>query len=934
LKRRAIRTSAVAAAVLAAAALAADAVPRLTWEQPTSCPDLPAGENLQCAFVTADGAVLVTARSAKDRDSDLYLSSRHIGQWEQPMPLEVINAHPWKDTAPTTALDARVLIFSSDRPGGRGGFDLWMSRLEGGHWGAARNLGPEVNTPADELSAALSPNGQLLVYARRDGTSGMFTLCSAHRDSPFGWRTGHPIRALAGEFESLWPAFSPDGRFLYFSSDRPGGAGTMDLWRSALDHGSFRAPENMGPKINTAGEETCPSLSAQGYVLTFLSAVPAESPPSIFRARSRETLLVVESDLKVIAGRILSDIPLEWYVFASLLITSLAMYVVLARLNRENLLRRCLVVAFVAHLVVWRLSAMLVLRTPGDDLKQPGPPSITLRGLALRAAADEWPEQEQKDEPAPWQKPTPLAIPNRPAAILETKPVDRPIPGPAAPAISPDTVPPHVQERPKLVTLTRPIPVIDFHEQTQSSDALPEGPSAVADRDPHAPADTPREDQPVDDRLSIPDAPAVPVSSLTDPMRHTAVPPAPVPDAAAPSPGGVQPHARFQPPSPQEAIPRMAALTSIPGMEKKTFVPGGSAASGRLSPSAAATDARGTDGEAFLLREERYRGRAAAAAGGGKETEKAVEMALAWLAVRQEADGRWSSRHNGGGEDHDIGVTGLATLAFLGAGYTDTGGPYTKQVTASLGWLMKSQQEGGQFGSGTAFFHGYYHAIATLALAEAYGMTRKQEYGSAAQKAVDYAVDAHQAPGSGWRYKARQAPDTSVTGWFVMALRSASLAGLRVKEESLRGADKWLDRTFHKDGWYHYQNASPGNYRLTAVGAYSRLLLGHKPEERCVSASADILLKNPPNAGKGRDYYYWYCGTLLMFQMGSRSDYWTVWNNGLRATLLSQQQTTGKHAGTWDFNNSAYGNRAGRVYSTAMSTMCLEIYYRYLPLYK
>ena len=84
-----------------------------------------------------------------------------------------------------------------------------------------------------------------------------------------------------------------------------------------------------------------------------------------------------------------------------------------------------------------------------------------------------------------------------------------------------------------------------------------------------------------------------------------------------------------------------------------------------------------------------------------------------------------------------------------------------------------------------------------------------------------------------------------------------------------------------------------------------------------------------PNKDKV-NLYYWYYGTLGMYQL--QGDYWQRWNEALQAALVGRQQTDGDLAGSWD-PVCVWGGYGGRVYSTAMSALCLEVYYRFLPLY-
>ena len=107
-----------------------------------------------------------------------------------------------------------------------------------------------------------------------------------------------------------------------------------------------------------------------------------------------------------------------------------------------------------------------------------------------------------------------------------------------------------------------------------------------------------------------------------------------------------------------------------------------------------------------------------------------------------------------------------------------------------------------------------------------------------------------------------------------------------------------------------------------------RLFCGFPPNE--LIGGADLLRNNVPSWGS-KDFYYWYYATLVMFQMGG--DHWKAWNNALRPTLVNNQRKGGPEDGSWDPAGDKYGD-AGRVYSTAIGALCLEVYYRYLPIHR
>jgi hypothetical protein len=341
------------------------------------------------------------------------------------------------------------------------------------------------------------------------------------------------------------------------------------------------------------------------------------------------------------------------------------------------------------------------------------------------------------------------------------------------------------------------------------------------------------------------------------------------------------------------------------------------------------------------------RKKATARWGGTIGSENAVEAALRWLKRHQDPDGHWDAKKWESKMKTDAGVTGLALLAFLGAGYTEKTDKYSDVVSKATRWIISQQDASGAIGKESEGTHpngvGYHHAICGLALAEAYGMAKNPAVRVAAQKAVDYAVKTHQMSGSGWRYVPNQAggADLSVSGWFVMQLKSAKIAGLSVPAAAFQGARSFTETCSDQYGKCGYQPGWSPTYTMTSVGMLVRLYTQSKPDDPKVAGGAAYLLKNLPRWGEhgvGVDMYYWYYGTMTMFQVGGA--YWKKWNLAMRDMLCSNQRKGGPKDGSkedvdgsWD-PVGAWAVRGGRVYSTAVGALCLEVYYRYLPIYQ
>jgi hypothetical protein len=323
------------------------------------------------------------------------------------------------------------------------------------------------------------------------------------------------------------------------------------------------------------------------------------------------------------------------------------------------------------------------------------------------------------------------------------------------------------------------------------------------------------------------------------------------------------------------------------------------------------------------------------AMGGTPETESAVERALAYLARNQQQDGRWiiydseRSPRRSREQPHDPAMTALATLCFLAANHRpDQDGPYQKTVDRALKYLMfVRQRDGNVRGDGGTM---YDQAIATLALAEAALMTRDPKLKAAALSAAEYIVDAQDGTG-GWRYLPNGGSDLSVTGWQIMALHSAENLGFVVPPRVKGGALRWVESVTSGEhrGLAAYMGDRGPTESMTAQGILSRILLDQKLSAEQIGEAGAFLTKTPPGQLE-RDYYQFYCTSLVLMQL--QNEAWRRWNPPVRDLLVASQRKIGDAAGSWDLD-AKWAPEGGRVYSTALATLTLEVYYRYLPMY-
>ncbi len=428
-----------------------------------------------------------------------------------------------------------------------------------------------------------------------------------------------------------------------------------------------------------------------------------------------------------------------------------------------------------------------------------------------------------------------------------------------------------------------------------------------------------------------------------------------VPIRQAPGPGGLSelPSPELGTPS-RRARPESVVVHTSPGrflLDRATGRPPLDAS--LMKPPAAA----------FKQRFPGQRNEIARKYGATESSDRAVEQGLYFLARCQFPDGRWAidrlppgvvdpAVDAGLGEmNADTAATGLALLAFLGKGYTHVDFKYRNQVNAGLRWLISNQQEDGSLfndrSDQTLYAQFYAHGIASIALGEAYGMTWDEELRGPLQRAIAFTLNAQHPQRGGWRYRPRQETDTSVSGWHLMALKSAQMAGVEVPSESLARVSGWLDLAQAQNGSRYRYNPyaldTPAQRQgripslaMTAEGLLMRFYLGRDRTHPETIAGADYLRDHlPGDPATPPDVYYLYYATQVMFQM--QGDYWQAWNQKLRPRLEATQVQKGQLIGSWSPLEPArdrWGHAGGRLYMTAMNLLMLEVYYRHMPLFR
>lgn len=349
--------------------------------------------------------------------------------------------------------------------------------------------------------------------------------------------------------------------------------------------------------------------------------------------------------------------------------------------------------------------------------------------------------------------------------------------------------------------------------------------------------------------------------------------------------------------------------------------------------------------------------------GGTKTTEEAVKAGLQWLLKQQLKDGSWSlcGPYSDGllqtRVDNKPAATALALLAFQGAGNTRSSGEYSSAVRRGWVWLLRQQNDDGCFTPRQhvreALF--YTHAICTIALCELITLEKKAnpELRRAARKAIDYLLENQNTEMGGWKYEPQVGSDLSVTGWCLMALRSSEIAGFKTPQSCYDRISSFLDSISFDDGAdYVYQLNAKGEIQdsekrpsMTATGLLCRQYLGWTPNEIALLRGAEKLAANDnlvhfPTTKKeeekySHNVYGWYSTSMALKGLGPYNKYWRKWNGALSRELPARQEPKGSlEAGSWNPLFDEYNFGGGRLYVTTLSILCLEVYYRYLPIYQ
>jgi hypothetical protein len=357
-----------------------------------------------------DGTVLVFVRRRPDANADLVVRRWRPSGWSEPVALASVNTDA-DELGPEFAADGRTIWFVSNREGGSGGYDLWYAPYLGDGdaidaWGVPVNAGAGINSAFDEYGPALTPDGSTLYFASDRPAPGETDVSPdrewaatmrerrARRDHDLyvaaivgDTAPARRLDALSTPHDEGAPALSPIGDFLYFASDRPGGSGGFDLWRSRIVGGAPGAAERLDDTLNGPSNELDPALSSDGFRLYFSSdrgdGAERGRHYELWRSISREVYRDSASFSDAFAAAFRALLPWTLLLLALALLAALLWWLLTHpslrdRMRTLSLLGKCLIASALVHLLLALALAFWTVGTKVGEMLRSGGTRVIL----------------------------------------------------------------------------------------------------------------------------------------------------------------------------------------------------------------------------------------------------------------------------------------------------------------------------------------------------------------------------------------------------------------------------------------------------------------------------------------------------------------------------------------------------------------------------
>jgi hypothetical protein len=297
--------------------------------------------------------------------------------------------------------------------------------------------------------------------------------------------------------------------------------------------------------------------------------------------------------------------------------------------------------------------------------------------------------------------------------------------------------------------------------------------------------------------------------------------------------------------------------------------------------------------------------------------EEAILKAQEWLASIQRKDGSWGNN----------GENGMAIVALMVNGNTPGKGKFGAHISRGVEYLLSTQRQSGLLVALGGKNGMYEHALATLALAEVYGMTHNPEIRDGLIRATDLIVRCQHHQG-GWRYPPKPVKgDLSVTVMQVMALRAAAELGIHVPDDTIKHAIRFIKNCWHESSaGFGYKGSGETNFNRAGAGTVCLQSVGLYDDPMVAKACATITRMGVADAKSNRDWThkrsrYWYghyYGSVALYHYGGEA--WKTYYPAVTEMVLKELKSHNYHY-------------RGAL-STAWAILTIGVPYRYLPIYQ
>ena len=325
--------------------------------------------------------------------------------------------------------------------------------------------------------------------------------------------------------------------------------------------------------------------------------------------------------------------------------------------------------------------------------------------------------------------------------------------------------------------------------------------------------------------------------------------------------------------------------------------------------------------------------------GGNELCEEAVIKSLRWMQETQKKNGSWENKF-------PVAYTGLALLSYLGHCETPASQEFGETVTNAIVYLVDNnlKQKGRSASDPNEKHWPYEHAIALYSLCEAYTFSKQLNLldltpglEEAVQGGIQHIID-NQTNAGGWDYNYElegRDGDTSIVAWHLQALKAAKSTGLKWKRKdgTIRSALRFIASTQHRNGGFGYADENPVGFKRspdaphTLTGAGTLCFQQHKgnKDSHVVKGIKHIAENSVFSfSGKSANLYEHYYSSQAMINQGGKE--WNDYNKLVRDELIKSQRPDG----SWP-RSAGTGSQGETMYSTALATLMLEVYYRFLP---